>query len=198
MICEVLSRNGDGRYGFINTPEEASTQFASQLRAALPCGGLGREVQVEFNPNRVTAYARLAMRSISSPSNSSATNTVDAAELASAGSRHALYVVEVNPRGEGPRDRPRRYKSPRHDRLPRTRMAGAYQGARSPGTGSPAMRLAATTSAFSEWLASSPYAPKSRPITCSVLTGVPEIYGADARPKKLEWMIRQAQEHRRK
>jgi hypothetical protein len=24
------------------------------------------------------------------------------------------------------------------------------------------------------------------------LRGVPEIYGADARPKKLEWMIRQA------
>ncbi len=24
------------------------------------------------------------------------------------------------------------------------------------------------------------------------LSGVPEIYGADARPKKLEWMLRQA------
>ena len=24
------------------------------------------------------------------------------------------------------------------------------------------------------------------------LSGVPEIYGADARPKKLEWMVRQA------
>jgi hypothetical protein len=25
-----------------------------------------------------------------------------------------------------------------------------------------------------------------------LLSGVPEVYGADPRPKKLEWMIRQA------
>ena len=58
---------------------------------------------------------------------------------------------------------------------------------------SPAMRLAATASAFSEWLATSPYATEVTPDTLlSYLSGVPEVYGADARPKKLEWMIRQA------
>ena len=30
-----FSRNGDGRYGFINTPEEAATEFAGQLAGAL-------------------------------------------------------------------------------------------------------------------------------------------------------------------
>jgi len=59
--------------------------------------------------------------------------------------------------------------------------------------GSPAMRLAATASAFSEWLASSPYATEVTPDTLlRYLGGVPEVYGADGRPKKLEWMIRQA------
>ena len=58
---------------------------------------------------------------------------------------------------------------------------------------SPAMRLAATASAFSEWLVSSPYAAEVSPDRLlGYLGGVPEIYGADARPKKLEWMIRQA------
>jgi hypothetical protein len=58
---------------------------------------------------------------------------------------------------------------------------------------SPAMRLAATAAAFSEWLASSPFAGEVTPdqlLAC--LRGVPEAYGADARPKNLEWMIRQA------
>jgi hypothetical protein len=58
---------------------------------------------------------------------------------------------------------------------------------------SPAMRLAATGSALSEWLASSPYATEVTPDRLlGYLNGVPEVYGADARPKKLEWMIRQA------
>jgi Ca-activated chloride channel family protein len=34
-LLETLSRNGDGRYGFINSPEEAATEFASQLAGAL-------------------------------------------------------------------------------------------------------------------------------------------------------------------
>src|SRR5262249_60815288 len=55
---------------------------------------------------------------------------------------------------------------------------------------SPAMRLAATASAFSEWLASSPFATEVTPDTLlSYLSGVPEVYGVDAPPKKLEWMI---------
>jgi hypothetical protein len=58
---------------------------------------------------------------------------------------------------------------------------------------SPAMRLAATAAAFSEWLAGSPFAGDVTPdqlLAC--LRGVPEVYGADGRPKNLEWMIRQA------
>src|SRR5882757_9033035 len=34
-LLEVLSCNGDGRYGFINTPEDAATGFAGQLAGAL-------------------------------------------------------------------------------------------------------------------------------------------------------------------
>src|SRR5205085_6408472 len=54
-LLEVLSRNGDGRYGFINTPEEAASEFAGQLAGALHVAAADVKVQVEFNPKRVTA-----------------------------------------------------------------------------------------------------------------------------------------------
>src|SRR5439155_17987473 len=34
-LLEQLSRNGDGRYGFVNTPEAAASEFAGQLAGAL-------------------------------------------------------------------------------------------------------------------------------------------------------------------
>ena len=58
---------------------------------------------------------------------------------------------------------------------------------------SPAMRLAASASAFAEWLVASPFAGEVTPDrVLGVLSGVPEVFGADSRPKKLEWIIRQA------
>ena len=56
-----------------------------------------------------------------------------------------------------------------------------------------AMRLAATASAFSEWLAASPFAQEVTPDELlKDLSGVPQVFGADQRPQQLEWMIRQA------
>jgi len=58
---------------------------------------------------------------------------------------------------------------------------------------SPAMRLAATSASFSEWLSSSPFAAEVTPDQLlNYLNGVPAVYSPDERPKKLEWMIRQA------
>jgi hypothetical protein len=58
---------------------------------------------------------------------------------------------------------------------------------------SPTMRLAATASAFSEWLAGSPYASEiTSDQLLGIINGVPQTFGTDPRPQKLEWMIRQA------
>ena len=57
----------------------------------------------------------------------------------------------------------------------------------------PSLRLAATSAAFSEWLAGSPFAAEVNPDRLlPLLQGVTEHFGADPRPKKLEWMLRQA------
>jgi hypothetical protein len=109
--------------------------------------------------------------------------------------------MDVNAGGEGPLATVRvRYKVPGttdyHEHewpVPYTGNSIALEQA------SPAMRLAASASAFSEWLVSSPYAAEVSPDQLlGYMSGVPEIYGADSRPKKLEWMIRQARSLARK
>jgi len=194
-LLETLSRNGDGRYGFINSPEEAATEFAGQLAGALNVAASDVKVQVEFNPARVTAYRQIGYAKHQLTKAQFRDNTVDAAEIAAQEAGNALYVIEVNPAGQGPLGTVRvRFKIPgtsdyrEHEWIvPFNGNAVALEQA------SPAMRLAATASAFSEWLASSPYATEVTPDTLlSYLGGVPEVYGADGRPKKLEWMIRQA------
>ena len=194
-LLEVLSRNGDGRYGFINTPEEAATEFAGKLAGALHVAVSDVKVQVEFNPGRVSAYRQVGYAKHQLTKEQFRDNTVDAAEIGAAESGNALYVVETNPGGDGPLAIVRvRYKVPgtadyhEHEwAVPFTGNAVLLEQA------SAAMRLAATASAFSEWLVSSPYAAEVTPDQLlGYLRGVPEIYGADPRPKKLEWMIRQA------
>jgi len=194
-LLEVLSRNGDGRYGFINSPEEAATEFAGQLAGALKVAASDVKVQVEFNPNRVTAYRQIGYAKHQLKKEQFRDNTVDAAEIAAQEAGNALYTVQVNPAGQGPLCTVRvRYKIPGTFDYREQEWDVPYTGnAVSLEQSSPAMRLAATASAFSEWLVASPFAAEVTPDRLlEYLRGVPGVYGADARPKKLEWMIRQA------
>lgn len=194
-LLGVLSSNGDGRYGFLNSPGEAATRFASQLAGAFKVAASDVKVQVEFNPGRVTAYRQIGYAKHQLSKEQFRDNTVDAAEIGAAEAGNALYTVEVNPQGEGPLATVRvRYKVPGTSdyreqawNVPFTGSAVALDQS------SPAMRLAATAGAFSEWLVASPFAAEVTPdALLSHLSGVPAVYGADERPKKLEWMMRQA------
>ena len=194
-MLEQLSRNGDGRYGFINTPEEAATNFAGQLAGALRVAASDVKVQVEWNPKRVTAYRQVGYAKHQLTKEQFRDNTVDAAELAAAESGNALYVVEVNPRGEGDLATVRvRFKVPgtsdyrEHEwTVPFTRAAAPLDQSSS------SLRLAASAAAFSEMLAGSPFATEvTSERLLALVNGLPAIYGADQRPQKLEWMIRQA------
>jgi len=194
-LLEVMTRNGDGRYGFINTPEEAATEFAGQLAGALRVAAADVKVQVEFNPNRVTAFRQIGYAKHQLTKEQFRDNTVNAAAIGAAESGNALYVIEASPAGEGPLATVRvRYRVPGTSDYQEREWVVPYTGtAMALEQSSPAMRLAATASAFSEWLATSPYAAEVTPdalLRC--LSGVPEVYGADIRPKKLEWMLRQA------
>ncbi len=194
-LLEQLSRNGDGRYGFINTPEAAATEFAGQLAGALRVAASDVKVQVEFNPKRVTSYRQLGYAKHQLKKEQFRDNTVDAAEIGAAESGNALYTVEVNPRGQGDIATVRvRFKVPgtsdykEHEwAVPFTAPAPALEQS---GT---SLRLAATAAAFSEWLAQSPFAGDvTTDRLLGMINGIPAIYGADPRPSRLEWMIRQA------
>lgn len=194
-LLEQLSRNGDGRYGFINSPEEAEKEFAGQLAGALQVAASDVKVQVEFNPRRVTTYRQIGYAKHQLKKEQFRDNTVDAAEIGAAESGNALYDLEVNPAGEGDIATVRvRFRVPgtedyqEHEwTVPYGAPACALEQASS------SLRLAATASAFAEWLARSPFAAEvTTDRLLGLMNGIPAIYGADPRPAKLEWMIRQA------
>ena len=194
-LLEVLSRNGDGRYGFVNTPEAAANEFAGQLAGALRVAASDVKVQVQFNPRRVTAYRQIGYAKHQLKKEQFRDNTVDAAEIGAAEQGNALYTVQVNPNGDGPLGVVRvRFKVPGTSDYREHEWALPYSGAATPlEQSTPALRLAATASAFSEWLVSSQFAAEVTPDRLlGYLSGVPESCAADPRPKKLEWMIRQA------
>jgi hypothetical protein len=194
-LLEVLTRDGDGRYGFVNTPEEASTEFVTQIAGALHVAAQDVKVQVEFNPNRVTSYRQIGYAKHQLTKEQFRDNTVAAAQIAAQEAGNALYTIEINPQGEGSIGTVRiRYKVPATGEVREQAWDVPYTGTAMPlEQSTSAMRLAATASAFSEWLAISPFADQvTTDQLLNYLNGIPQIYGADTRPQKLEWMIRQA------
>ena len=195
-LLEVLSHHGDGRYGFLDHPEEAAPEFANQLAGALNVAAADVKTQVEFNPRRVLNWRQLGYAKHQLTKEQFRDNTVDAAELAAAESGNALYAIEVNPEGSGPLAVVRvRYKIPASGQYVEQAWTVPYQAKVAPlEEASPAIRLAATAAAFGEWLSRSPYAGEVTPAALQpFLNTVCEIYAPDVRPQRLLSMIRQAQ-----
>jgi len=194
-LLELLSSNGGGRYAFLNSPEEAGKDFAAKLAGALQIAAADVKVQVEFNPQRVISYRQIGYAKHQLTKEQFRDNTVAAGEIAAQEAGNALYTIETNPNGDGPVATVHvRYRIPGTDDYREHSWEVAYLGtAPALARSSPAMRLAATAGAFSEWLAASPYAQEvTLDELLKQLSGVPEVYGADDRPKQLETMIREA------
>jgi Mg-chelatase subunit ChlD/anti-sigma factor RsiW len=194
-LIEQLTRHGDGRYGFLNTPEQAASEFAEKLAGALQVSAADVKAQVEFNPARVKSYRQIGYARHQLQREQFRDNSVDAAELGGGESGNALYLIETNPEGHGPVGTVRvRYKVPgttdyeEHEwTVPFTSSASSLEKADA------GMRLAFAAGAFAEWLAGSPYAAETTPDKLlRYLNGVTAVYGADPRPQKLQWMIQQA------
>jgi len=194
-LLEQLSSHGDGRYAFLNSPEDASTEFATKLAGALQIAAQDVKVQVEFNPQRVISWRQIGYAKHQLTKEQFRDNTVAAGEIAAQEAGNALYTVETKPDGIGPVATVRvRYRVPGTQDYQEKSWLVDYNGnAPALEQASPAMRLTATAGAFSEWLATSPFAQE---VTLDelqkILTGVPQVYGADERPKKLETMLREA------
>ncbi len=195
QLLEQLSRHGDGRYGFVNSAEEASTSFVNQLAGALHVAAADVKVQVEFNPLRVPAWRQIGYAKHQLKKEQFRDNTVDAAELAAAEAGNALYVVQINQEGEGGIGVVRaRFREPSTGVYRELEWMVPYNGGASPmEQSSSAMRLAGTSALLGEWLAASPFAAEVTLDKLQVwLRGVPEVFSPDPRPRQLETMLRQA------
>jgi uncharacterized protein YegL len=193
-LLDVLSRHGDGRYGFVNTPEEAANGFAAQLAGGLQVAAADVKAQVEFNPRRVPVWRQIGYAKHQLTKEQFRDDGVDAAELAGAECGNALYVIQVDSHGEGPIGVMRvRYREPATGVYREQQWPLPYTGAALPlDQASPALRLAAVASAFSEFLSASPYAAEvTTDRLLGLLGGIPAAFGLDPRPGQLEWMIRQ-------
>jgi Mg-chelatase subunit ChlD len=193
-LLETLSRHGDGRYGFVNSPDEAATGFADQLAGALQIAAANVKVQIEFNPARVAAYRQLGYAKHQLTEEQFRDNTVDAAEIAAAESGNALYVAEIDEQGQGPIGVVRaRYQDPATSEFHEQEWGLPYLGpAPALETSSATLRLAGAAAAFAEWLTRSPFAAEVAPDRLlRLLEGVPEAFDLDPRPEQLRRMITQ-------
>lgn len=100
-ILEALTREGDGRYYFLNRPEDADEGFVRQLAGALRPAARNVKIQVRFNPERVGGYRLLGFEQHRLEKEDFRDDSVDAAELADAEAGVAVYQVEVLPDGRG-------------------------------------------------------------------------------------------------
>lgn len=194
-LLEVLSRNGDGRYAFMNEPELAPVEFAKQLAGALKVAAADVKVQVEFNPSRVISYRQIGYAKHQLTKEQFRDNTVDAAEIGEAESGNALYIIQVNPNGTGNIGTFRvRYKDPDTGAYFEREWTLIYQQTALPlEQASPSLRLATVAGIFAEWLAQNPYSSHINLLELErLMVGVPEALAPDQRPRQLLTMIQQA------
>ena len=194
-LLEELSRNGDGRYGFVNTVEAAGSEFAGQLAGALRVAASDVKVQIEFNPKRVGLWRQLGYAKHQLAKQDFRNNAVDAAELGAAEAGNALYLIEVRAQGEGPVGVARvRFKSPGTSDYHEQTWTLPYEGGAVPlEQSSHSLRLAASAGFFAEMLAESPVAQGLKTGNLLGLLGdVATTYGSDPRVQRLEWMLRAA------
>ena len=100
-ILESLTRKGDGRYYFLDRPEDADSGFVRQLAGALRPAASNVKVQIKFNPDRVISYKLTGFEKHRLKKEDFRDDSVDAAELTSAEAGVALYHFQADPNGSG-------------------------------------------------------------------------------------------------
>jgi len=100
-ILEALTRKGDGRYYFLNKPEDADAGFARQLAGALRPAAENVKVQVVFNPGRVSQYRLIGFEKHLLKKEDFRNDKVQAAELSAEEAGVAVYQVQTLPEGDG-------------------------------------------------------------------------------------------------
>jgi Ca-activated chloride channel family protein len=159
-LLEQLADRGNGFYTYINDQTEANQVFGTQLVGTLDTVARDARVQVEFNPNAVSAYRLLGYENRAMADQDFSNPAADAGEVGAGHSVTALYEIEPTWGSD-------RTLGAVHlhwidpdtgARLALDRDITASDFAPDFNSASPSFRLAATVGAFAEILRQSPYA----------------------------------------
>ena len=195
-LLEELSRNADGRYGFLNDPALTSSDFADQLAGALRVAARDVKTQVEFNPARVKSWRQVGYEKRQLKKEDFRNNAVDAAEIGAAETGTAVYSVQVDPKGVGPIGVVRvRFQNPDTGRYEERAWTLFYRPqAPALAESSPAMRLAGCAAKFAGWLAGNPW---ERGVNLgelrACLGGMESVFANDPMPTRLLSLIGRAE-----
>ena len=186
-ILEALTRKGDGRYYFLNRPEDADAGFAKQLAGALTPAAKNVKVQVVFNPKRVTRYRLLGFEKHRLKKEDFRNDKVDAAEMAAEEAGNAVYQIQVNPQGEGEIGEVFvRFMDAATGRMVERSWSLTYQSQAQPfDLASPSMQLAGTAAMLGEKLHGTDAGSVRFSSITSTLGKIQSHYAADQRVQDL-------------
>ena len=196
-ILESLTRKGDGRYYFLDRPEDADSGFARQIAGALRPAARNVKVQVNFNPARVGRYKLYGFEKHRLKKEDFRNDSIDAAEMAAEEAGNAVYQVEVLPGGSGHIGTVSvRFQDTETDRMVEETWTILYQ----PQVpyleeASSSLRLASGAALLGEKLKGTPIGNTVEMTRLSrIINSLPADYPADARVKHLVEMTNKVRE----
>jgi Ca-activated chloride channel family protein len=159
-LLEQLADRGNGFYAYINDQTEADDVFGTRLVGTLDTVARDARVQVEFNPNTVSAYRLLGYENRAMPDSDFSNPTADAGEVGAGHSVTALYEIEPTGNADPMLGEVRLHwidpqsgaRLALNEAITSAAFASDFDAA------SPGFRLAATVGGFAENLRQSPYA----------------------------------------
>jgi Ca-activated chloride channel family protein len=96
VLMEQLADNGDGAYHYVDTQAEARRLFVEGLTSTLLTIAKNAKVQVEFNPQMVTAYRLMGYENRDVADQDFRNDQVDAGEIGAGHNVTALYEVVLS------------------------------------------------------------------------------------------------------
>lgn len=161
-LMEQLANKGDGRYAYLDTPEEARRVLAEELEGTLETIAKDAKVQVAFSPEVVDRWRLLGYENRDIADEKFRDDTVDAGEIGAGHSVTALYEVKLKPgmRGDKPLAEIRlRWRSEESGRVREdSKLLRLSQLSPSWERATPALRLASVVAEFAEILRGSYWA----------------------------------------
>ncbi len=196
-VLEALSRQGDGRYYLLDSPESADDGFARQIAGSLRPSAKNVKVQIEFNPQRVGRYKLLGYEKHRLKKEDFRNDTVDAAEMAAAETGVAVYQFEAKPDGEGDVGSVSvRFRDLDTGQMVESRWPIPYDAdAPRPDQAAPSLRIATSAALLAAKLRGEPLGETVDLQTLSrLVAGLPQRYRNAHRIQQLQLMIQQARQ----